>query len=84
MSVRMFPIGGDAHARGLALKLALSSYVGGPCRVCGGPIRQRDLRPGGLVSAVWPGDGVRAAHGGCWRRNVPRQSWAFPVPDDYP
>lgn len=57
------------------LDLAMSLYVGEPCRICGKNITQGDLQ-----SIVWAGSSAdfkaRSAHEDCWKNNKDKKSWA--------
>lgn len=53
---------------------ALAFYADEPCRICGELIKRPDLHD--AVYAGYSQDNkARAAHGECWRKNIPMCEW---------
>jgi hypothetical protein len=65
----------DENRSALA-EVAISMYVGEPCRICGKPI----TRDGGIIFAGYSVDNkARSAHKKCWHSNTPKSQWAYPI-----
>jgi hypothetical protein len=60
-----------------ALNLALSMYIGEPCRICGKTIEKDDM-----IDALFAGysknNESRTMHKKCWNENRDRSTWAIP------
>lgn len=59
------------------VRMAMSMYIGEPCRICGVPIAAKDVS-----DIVWVGYSrdhkSRCAHSNCWYMRPPKSAWAFP------
>jgi hypothetical protein len=68
MDIAILPLDDD-HARDVALRMALSMYLGEACKYCGGVFETLD----DLHTAVFAGyhERGRLAHKTCWQANNP-------------
>lgn len=53
-------------------------YSDEPCRICGKLLSEDDLNDA-VYAGYSQGDKSRAAHGECWRANLPKDEWAYPT-----
>lgn len=75
MIVKLVPI--TDQIRKLVVDATMMMYTNEPCRICGKLITKNDLDE--LVFAGYSQDNKsRAAHGDCWKKNIPQVEWAYP------
>ncbi len=57
--------------------IALAMYINEPCRICGTPLTEDDIK-----TAVFAGysscNRSRAAHKQCWDASISKENWSFP------
>lgn len=69
--VSVVKVGDDPERQDKLADIALATYVGEPCRICGVPITWEDIKGGqGVVWAGYSEDNLsRSAHKACWEKN---------------